>query len=155
MTSIFENPKHCQYESGPCSVDFSSLKNKRGFCIYPSDPPQFSDTIENAIHLLQNKDPSWFSWKSLPIGGKIIFCEICKAIREADVVVADITTFNLNVMFEIGFAIGLAKPIRLIRDPSYEKDRKLFDRIGVLDTIGYDRYQNSEEICDFLASLKK
>lgn len=151
MSDIFHNPEYCQYESGQCSVDFTKLKQKRGFCIYPSNPPQFSDTIESAISLLKRKDPSWFSWTTLPIGGKIIFCEICKAIREAEVVVADITTFNLNVMFEIGFSIGLHKPIRLIRDPSYEKDKKSFERIGLLDTIGYDSYQSSEDICEFLS----
>jgi nucleoside 2-deoxyribosyltransferase len=37
-----------------------------------------------------------------------------KAIRGADAVVADITGANSNVMFEVGLAVGLRKPILLL-----------------------------------------
>ena len=49
----------------------------------------------------------WITWKNLDVLGQIIFCEICKAIRYPDLVVADVTTLNFNLMFEIGFAIRL------------------------------------------------
>ena len=43
--------------------------------------------------------------------GQIVFCAICKSCRFADVVVADVTTLNFNLMFEIGFALALGRGI--------------------------------------------
>jgi nucleoside 2-deoxyribosyltransferase len=40
--------------------------------------------------------------------------QIQHAIRRAEVVVADLTGTNPNVLFEVGVAIGLSKPVLLI-----------------------------------------
>jgi hypothetical protein len=44
----------------------------------------------------------WSSWKHLGITGQIIFCEICKVLCFTDLVIADVTTLNFNLLLEIG-----------------------------------------------------
>lgn len=46
-------------------------------------------------------------------------------------------------MFEIGYAIGLGLPVLPIRDTTYVRDNKVFDELGLLDTLGYIDYTNS------------
>ena len=77
------------------------------------------------------------------------FCRICQYQRFASVVVPDVTTLNPNVLFEIGYALGLDRLILPIRDTSIVKDKKAFDELelllwfgflGVIDQHGEGRY---------------
>jgi len=70
----------------------------------------------------------------LPVPGQVIFCEICKSFRNSAAVVCDVTTLNFNVLFELGFAIGLGLPVLPIRDGSYDISRLDFDSLGLLDS---------------------
>ena len=45
-----------------------------------------------------------------------LMCKICQAIQEANYVLIDISDNNPNVMFELGIACGLGKPVILIKD---------------------------------------
>ena len=106
--------------------------------MFPSEPRQIAATIQGAVERQERDQPrGWRTWRSLRIGGKIIFTEICKTMRFSSSIVADVTTLNFNVLFEIGFAIGLGLPVIPIRDTSYVKDKRLFDELGILDTLGY------------------
>ncbi|MGZ3470204.1 MAG: P-loop ATPase, Sll1717 family [Isosphaeraceae bacterium] len=152
-----ERPSHtaslCQYADGPCDQEFS-IQEKGVFFIYPSTPPQIAATIEAAVTRLRELSgpTGWSSWRNLPIAGQIVFCEICKAMRNASAVVADVTTLNFNVLFEIGFAIGLNLPVIPIRDTTYELDRKNFEELGVLDTLGYLDFSNTSELIEQVTS---
>lgn len=55
--------------------------------------------------------------------------------------IADVTSLNLNLMFEIGFALGLELPVLLIRDPSFLRDTRQFAELGMFDTIRYLDFQ--------------
>jgi hypothetical protein len=92
----------------------------------------------------------WITWKNLEVPGQIIFCEICKAMRYTDFVVADVTTLNFNLMFEIGFAVGLGLPVLPIRNTKYIEDKHQFDELGILDTLGYFDFQTSNDLRDYL-----
>jgi len=61
-------------------------------------------------------------------------------------VVANITNMNFNVLFELGYTIGLRKPVLPIRDTSYESQRKQFDEIGIFDTLGFEQFTNSLDL---------
>jgi nucleoside 2-deoxyribosyltransferase len=82
----------------------------------------------------------------MDVAGQVIFCEICRRMRGATTIYADVTTFNFNLLFEIGYAIGLGLPVRPIRDSSYIRDRRAFDALGVLDTLGYVDFSAIEEV---------
>jgi len=126
------------------------------FFIYPSQPSHLARTVSECVRQLQehSSKESWKSWESLFVGGHIIFCEICKAIRVSKIVVANITQTNFNVLFELGYAIGLRRPVLPVRDSSYEKHKKLFDEIGIFDTLGYQEFANSKELLSLVRSKR-
>lgn len=131
-------PRYCHYADGPCEHAF--LKEEHAsdaFFVYSSRPSQIAATIEKARTILQDgaNGKDWKSWRSLPITGHVVFCEICKGIRFASAVIADVTTLNFNLLFEIGFTIGLGIPVVPIRDTTYISNKREFDELGVLDTL--------------------
>jgi hypothetical protein len=141
-------PTFCEYAAGPCDSDFSDQKSSDGLLLYPSEPELFASSIETCIPKLKamTQGTQWLSWKDLGVSGQIIFCKICKAMRFTNLVVADVTTLNFNLLFEIGFALGLGQLVLPIRDASYTQDSKLFDELGILDTLGYIDFQNSDSL---------
>lgn len=74
-----------------------------------------------------------FSGKSQRIDSRLIKC-----IKECDVFIADITGTNMNVIFEVGLAEGLSKPMIIVKD---EKDLTIppFD----MDKLQYIPYNKS------------
>ncbi len=146
---LHQPPEFCQYASGPCDQNFAAISTARGLFLYSSHPPQIAATIEAAVATLRERTgDTWTTWKDMDMGGRLIFCEICKAMRGAGTVFADVTTLNFNLLFEIGFCIGLDLTVRPIRDKNYALDKRAFDELGVLDTIGYDDFVNSGKLVE-------
>ena len=146
---VLERPRFCQYAEGPCDQDFEEIEPKHGLFLFGSEPGPIAGTIEEAVRQLTNETgKEWRTWKTLDVQGRVIFCEICKAVRGAQTVFADVTTLNFNLMFELGFCVGLNVPVKPIRDPSYMRDDRLFKSLGVLETFGYIDFQNASELAD-------
>ena len=147
-------PQFCQYAGGPCDQVFNTAVQSDAIFIFPSRPESIATTIEDVSVQLSRVagESRWITWKNLDIPGQIIFCEICKAIRFAKLVVADVTTLNFNLLFEIGFALGLGVPVLPIRDTSNVRDAKQFEELGILDTFGYFDYRNAAELRDGILS---
>ncbi len=147
-------PKFCQYASGPCDQQFSTAIRSDALFVYPSKPENIADAIEGAANHLSRVagDRVWTTWKNLDVPGQIIFCEICKAIRHSKLVVADVTTLNFNLMFEVGYAVGLGAPVLPIRDTSNIRDAKDFEELGLFDTLGYFDYSNSAHLSNEILS---
>jgi len=55
--------------------------------------------------------------------GSIMCKKICLRIQEAELIVADLSTDNPNVLYELGMAVGLNKPLLLIADETCAKKR--------------------------------
>ena len=150
-SAIQEPPSFCQYAAGPCDQDFEDRQPFSGLVLYPSDPVAISSTIEATVDKLRLKSTGHFvTWRDLRVTGKVIFCEICKGMRYANIIVVDVTTLNLNLLFEIGYAIGLGQPVIPIRDTTYIKDEENFKNFGMLDTFGYLDFQNSDQLATSL-----
>ena len=141
-------PEYCRYAGGPCDQDFGDLPRADSIFLYGSDPTGIAATIEAAVDVLRSERPSsvWTTWRDFSIAGQLVFCEICKRIRGASAVYADVTTLNFNLLFELGFCIGLGVPVVPIRDSTYERDKRTFEVIGLLDTIGYIDFVNSDQL---------
>lgn len=148
IEDIFAPPSFCEYANGECDQDFSTISQTEAFFIYPTDPAILAGTVRDAVNQLRDhgSPAAWKTWEDMSVGGQIVFCEICKTLRGTKLVVANITTLNFNVLFELGFAIGLGKPVLPLRDITYERDRDLFEEIGLFATLGYKEFQNSNEI---------
>lgn len=149
---ILQPPGYCEYNAGACDQDFTALQVSGTLFLYASTPETIAATIEQTTESGSKIGVStpWRSWKTIPVHGQIIFQEICKAIRFSKNVVADVTTLNFNLMFEIGFAIGLGLPVIPIRDTSYTRDDRDFEELGILQTLGYVDFTNSDGLVNAL-----
>ncbi len=143
-------PQFCQYASGPCDQDFGTAFSSNALFLFPSQTDAVSATIEDAVVNLRRiaGDKHWITWKTLDVPGQILFREICKAVRFTSLVVADVTTLNFSLLFEIGYALGLGIAVLPIRDTSNIRDAKQFEELGILDTFAYFDRRNSLELRD-------
>lgn len=63
-----------------------------------------------------------------------IYCDICKEIQKSDIIFFDISSHNINVLFELGLAIGSGAYIYLLRSKHQKKPKKNFsDLNGILE----------------------
>jgi len=151
---IAEPPAYCEYAGGACDQAFGNRPISDGLFLYPNEPGIIADTIEECIPKLISTAEGglWISWRDLGVSGQVVFCKICMALRSTKLVIADVTTLNFNLLFEIGYALGLGQPVLPIRDTSYVRDHKMFDELGLLDTLGYVDFQNSTSLTESLTS---
>ena len=61
---------------------------------------------------------------------------IFEGIGKSDLLIADVTTLNFNVTYEIGFAIGSRKRVYLIKHSGITSDDEAVRRVGIFDTLG-------------------
>ena len=117
------------------------------FVAYPSKPLDRAESMERAIERIRDgRTVNITGWKDLAVGGRLIIGTICEAIQDRDLFIADVTSLNPNVLFELGFAIARRKAIWLLLNPNLEKAKAEFDRFALLTTIGYRVYSNSDDI---------
>lgn len=149
-------PAFCQYATGRCDQDFNGVPQAKGIFLYPAEPRQIADAIERAVVDLRaaSSTVDWLTWRDFQTTGAVIFCAICKRMRFASLILADVTTLNFNLLFEIGFAIGLGVPVAPIRDTSFLKDKGASDALGLLDTLGYQDFRNSEDLAKAVSALR-
>jgi len=121
--------------------------------VYPSKPEHIGDTILTAIEQPESQHLHIDTWPNLDIPGHFIADTILTEIDSCDFLLADITRLNFNVLFEIGYAIGKQKRVAPVLDKSFNPQEKEITNLGILDTIGYKPYQNSEELVKLLVSI--
>jgi hypothetical protein len=144
--TILVPPDYCEYAAGPCDQSFEGVPESAAIFLYPSRQTQIAATIEEAIRILRDRSPDgpWRSWREFDTAGQVIFCAICKSMRASRCAIADVTTLNFNLLFEIGFALGLGLPVIPIRDTTILTSREEFQELGLLDTMGYVDFQNAD-----------
>jgi hypothetical protein len=119
----------------------------KAFYAYPSDPPDLTETIENAIKRLgETGKVDIASWRHLSITGRVIIDAIIEGIDNSPVFACDLTHLNSNVLFELGFAIGRRKRLWISRNTSLVSgpDYKRINR--TLLTMGYAPSINATEL---------
>lgn len=133
------------------------VQRLKGFFAYPSFPPQVGESITTAVTELR-KYHSPFDiklWVELEIPGRFIAETVLSEIDASDFVVADITTMNFNVVYEIGYALGKKKRVFLVRnEPFAQPSSEVAREVGIFDTLGYKSYENSKELLAFLKEIK-
>ena len=130
------------------------MENIQGFFAYPKEPEQLAQVIRCAIEKSNKSTNCHFrSWEENDIAGKPLTAPIFEGLKTSDVLVADITTLNFNVTFEIGYAIGIGRRIFLTKSAEYNSDNDAINRIGIFDTLGYEKYVNSDELAKLMLSI--
>lgn len=118
-----------------------------GFYAYPSKPEFVAKLIESA---LTRTRLNVSGWPQADNWGKMIREPIIEKIAHGRFLVADITKLNLNVTYEIGYAIGCRKRVFLTMCASVTNDEALFRKIGLFDTIGFKTYESSDQLLALL-----
>lgn len=121
--------------------------------VYPSEPKHIGNTITTAIERSESQCLNITPWPNLDIPGRFIAETILAEIDSCDFLLADITKLNFNVLFEIGYAIGKQTRVVPILDKSFNPQEKEITSLGILDTIGYEPYENSDEMVKILVSV--
>ena len=124
------------------------------FVAYPSSDPVLASLILEAVrHANARSNAVRFEpWEYNDVSGQALISPILDRIQESAFIVADITYLNLNVVYEIGFAIGSRKRIFLIRHKATQGDRAIADQTGIFDTLGYAEYQDMDALSHRLTS---
>lgn len=124
-----------------------------GFFAYASTPPDVGDTIESAVREVNRKQSAIVvsTWRALDILGHFISEQITEKISGSDFLIADISTLNFNVTYEIGYAIGKGKRVLLTKNSSIKEATPTINEVGIFDTLGFKNYQNSHELSNLIS----
>lgn len=124
------------------------------FVAYPSRDQALLKTLRDGISKANAKNQAirFEPWEFNDIPGIPLISPILERISESNFVVADITYLNMNVVYEIGFAIGNKKRVFLIRNKAIDGDKEIARRVGIFDTLGYFEYENEISLTNRLTS---
>lgn len=124
--------------------------NLTAFFAYQSSPdsaPDHEETIQNSIKLINRANiVNIRGWRDHNVTGRVVIEEVCGAIDNSQLFMCDITYLSPNVLFELGYAIAKNKKIWICLNGSYDFAKKDLKRIGVLSNVGYETYENSQEL---------
>ena len=111
------------------------------------DQKVYGRGIEPAVENLKFKH--WRADEEL--NNIIIICKICQKIQAARYCIFDLTTWNANVMFELGLALGLAKRSLLLKS----KNTRIPTDLKGFEYIEYDSdYKNlKNKIIEFFKRI--
>jgi hypothetical protein len=125
------------------------------FFAYASAFQEVGDAIRAAQNSLSGsrRDLAIHLWEENDVSGRALTDPIFEKIATADVLIADVTTVNFNVTFEIGYAIGLGKRVHLVRNANFKRDTELNDKIGIFDTLGFKTYADQESLAADLVGI--
>ena len=91
-------------------------------------------------------------WQFNDVAGAPLVSPILEKIEDSSFLVADITTLNENVVYEIGFAVGRGKRVFIIRHGGTAGDKELANSAGIFDTLGYYEYGNEDDLVHRLSA---
>ncbi len=128
---------------------------RTAFFAFPGMPNDLVATITSGTKFAneQSDRVSIKAWPSMDIFGAALADTVRDEIRNADILVCDVTRPNLNVYYEIGFAIGLKKPIAPVVNSAFADATRDLQKDGFFDSIGYKTYENSNELAKILVEL--
>ena len=129
--------------------------NLTGLVAYPKIPPEIGRTITLALQQVnrETRSRNLQSWEENDIPGRFIQTEILRKINEGNILLADITILNFNVIFEIGYAIGSNKRVFLIKNGLIKENADLIREVGIFDTLGYSEYTDSSSLVQIIDKI--
>lgn len=119
------------------------------FVAYASGNGYHAQLVKKACEAATTQDRKVTPWCELDASGSPIARSVESWVEGADSFVADVSKVNHNVTYELGFAIGLQKPTRLIR--STHENYQPVRNIGLLDTLGHDSYDYESVLTKILS----
>ncbi len=126
-----------------------------GLIAYPSSPDDIGKVIKSALHQIRAEDSSigLSTWEENDIAGRFVVEPVLSKIEDGNILIADITRLNFNVVFEIGYAIGRRKRVFLVRNSAITGTESLIRQVGIFDTLGYETYANSKQLAGLIGGI--
>lgn len=127
-----------------------------GFIAYPGEPSEVGHSIEAAArsHNQRFGDDRLRTWRENDIAGRFLPTPILENIQDSKCLIADVSVLNFNVTYEVGYAIGIGRRVFLIKNRSLQGDEDEIRRVGIFDTLGYQLYDNAQQLEAYLATLR-
>ena len=127
-----------------------SCEMKTIFCAYPSERKEFKDWFQQAKNLHNKYSGKKIQyklnlWEDVCTNSQIIINKIKEVIEESDNFGCDLTSFNWNVFFELGYAIGKNKPTKIFIEDN-DTELKKYKKLKILSDCGYTKYSSKHEI---------
>lgn len=116
------------------------------FYAYPGAYPLIRDAIQGASEIEISNGMVIKTWEAMNILGFKIDDMVRENIQKSDFLAADITKPNLNVYYEIGYAIALGKPVLPTLNSAISGASEALRKVGLFDTTGYASYTNANEL---------
>ncbi|MBU1751252.1 MAG: nucleoside 2-deoxyribosyltransferase [Chloroflexi bacterium] len=117
------------------------------FFAYSTRSPELVETVEAAIERINKLGVvRIIGRRSLGLAGKVILSAVQRAINDSDLFICDLTCFDLDVLFELGYAIARDKKVWITLNSTYPQVVKNYQRLSPLAGIGHSTYQNSYEM---------
>ena len=139
--------RYCGIEDSHCDQEISYQGDGTYFFAYPSGS-HWQDFSSQLRDELASRGINGRRWEDV-VQGELIFCKVCKGIHSHDMLVAEVTEANANVLLETGYAMAVGRlPILLI-----DQNRKRWDR-RLLSTLESCYYTNREEIYDHISKVQ-
>lgn len=114
------------------------------FVAYGGRDKTHADTIAAASIAASTNEVSYVPWALEDRSGSTVAKAVEDWLDDAEGLVADLTYVNDNVTYELGYAIGAGKDIRLIRNYSVPIDD--LKQIGLLDTLLRDEFKTRHDL---------
>ncbi|HEX6800418.1 MAG TPA: hypothetical protein VF116_22090 [Ktedonobacterales bacterium] len=113
--------RYCAIESRFCERILSQHPFPSAFLAYPSGP-HWSQFYTELKEELTKRGTLATTWEDA-VTGSVIFTKVCDAIYTHSFVLCEVTTLNLNVLFEAGYSLAAGRDAIFLIDRSREHNQ--------------------------------
>ena len=126
-------------------------KRQKVFVAYSGSNPDAAKAIFDGARAANTRPLSviYEPWQFADNSGRPIISPIIESIDDSPFLVADITVLSLNVVYEVGYAIGRRKRVKLLRYSQHAEGN--LEQIGIFDTLGYSEFTDSDDVTTILS----
>lgn len=113
------------------------------------------ELVNEVIQDVRSEYPVKYCVRSLGAKDGSIYCDICRQLKSADIAIFDVSSYNHNVIYELGLAVGVGTHVFILR--SLHQPRRagvLSDLNGILEHRFSRRNGRLKFEADFRQSLK-
>ena len=123
------------------------------FFAFASQPEDLGATIGSGIKMYRDRSGEFdiMPWTDLKVSGELVWKKILSEIDHRPFFLADVSTLNPNVTYEMGYAIGRERKLRFVLNNKLKDDSDR-SNIGIFDVLGYQPYNSDEDLFKFIHS---
>jgi hypothetical protein len=124
--------------------------HKLGFFAYPDGHTVVAEAVEGVVQQCRGGPLVLKPWRAMRIIGFKLDDQVRASVAAAALLIADVTYPNMNVFYEMGYAIAIGKPVILTVNVAVERAVLRVNQLGLFDTIGWATYANADDLFEAL-----